>query len=87
MVAPPLCMIFSDDDVDTDGNILSRSPLVDAGSRLAIYFQNVNRLRTKTTDLFIAVLEDDYDVIVLLETSLVSSFHDEELFNVFCFQM
>jgi hypothetical protein len=37
----------------------------------------VNRLRTKTHDLFKAVLEDDYDVIVLLETSLVSSFHDE----------
>jgi hypothetical protein len=38
MVAPPLCTIFSGDDVDTDGNTLSRSPLVDAGSRLAIYF-------------------------------------------------
>jgi hypothetical protein len=26
MVAPPLCMIFSDNGVDTDGNTLSRSP-------------------------------------------------------------
>jgi hypothetical protein len=52
-----------------------------AGSCLAIYFQNVNRLRIKTTDLFKAVLEDDYDVIVLLKTSLVSSFHDEIFFD------
>jgi hypothetical protein len=41
----------------------------------------VNRLRTKTSDLFKAVLENDYDVIVLLQKSLVSSFHDEELFD------
>jgi hypothetical protein len=46
MVAPPLCTIFSDDDVDTVGNTLSCSLLVDAGSRLAIYFQNVNRLQS-----------------------------------------
>jgi hypothetical protein len=76
-----LCTIFSDGGVDTDGNTLSRCPLIDAGSRLAIYFQIVNRLRTKTTDLFKAVLEDDYDVIVLLKTSLVSSFHDDELYT------
>jgi hypothetical protein len=81
IVAPPLCTIFLDGGVDTDGNTLSRCPLIDAGSRLAIYFQIVNRLRTKTTDLFKAVLEDDYDVIVLLKTSLVSSFHDDELYT------
>jgi hypothetical protein len=58
IVAPPLCTIFSDDGVDTDdGNTLSRSPLIDV--HVAIYFQNVNRLRT----------------------SLVSSLHDEELFD------
>jgi hypothetical protein len=64
MVAPPLRMI---------------SPLIEAYSRFAIYFQNVNRLRT----------EDDYDVIVLLEMGLVSSCHDEELFDArfFGFQM
>jgi hypothetical protein len=56
--------IFSGDDVDTDGNTLSRPPLVDVGSCFAIYFHNVNRHRTKTTDLFKAVLEDDYEVIV-----------------------
>jgi hypothetical protein len=57
-LAPSLCMIFSDDGVDTDEDTLSRSPLVDAGCHLAIYFQNVNRLWTKTTDLFKAVLFD-----------------------------
>jgi hypothetical protein len=59
MVAPP--HDFFDDGFDTDGNTLSRSPLIDV--HLAIYFQNVNRLRTKTTNLFKAMLEDDYDVI------------------------
>jgi hypothetical protein len=33
MVAPPLSTIFFDVDDDTDGNTLSRSPFVDAGSR------------------------------------------------------
>jgi hypothetical protein len=80
-VAPPSCTIFSDDGADVDGPRFSPFSLVGSGSRLAIYFQNVNRLQTKTTDLFKAVLEDDYDVIVLLETSSVSSFHDKELFD------
>jgi hypothetical protein len=55
LVAPSLCMIFSDNGVDTNEDTLSRSPLIDAGCRIAIYFQN-NRLWTKTTDLFKAVL-------------------------------
>jgi hypothetical protein len=63
---------------------LSRSLPDDFNSRLSIYFQNVNRLRNETSDLFKAVLENDYDVIVLLETSLVSSFYDEELFDSKC---
>jgi hypothetical protein len=60
---------------------LSRFLPDDFSSRLSIYFKSVNRLRTKTSDLFKAVFENNYDVIVLLETSLVSSFHDEELFD------
>jgi hypothetical protein len=66
MLAPPSCTILSDDGVDVDGNTLSRFSFVGAGSHLEIYFQNVNRLRTKTTDLFQAVLEDDYDVIFFM---------------------
>jgi hypothetical protein len=38
---------------------------------ISIYFQNVNRLRSKTCDLFEAVILNDFDVVVLLETSLV----------------
>jgi hypothetical protein len=71
VVAPPSCTFFSDDGVDVDGKALSRFSLVGACSRFAIYFPNGNRFRTKTIDLFKAVLEDDYDVIALLETSLV----------------
>jgi hypothetical protein len=57
---PFSCTIFSDVVVEADGNRLSRSLPDDFSSRLSIYFQNVNRLRTKTSDLFKAVLENDY---------------------------
>jgi hypothetical protein len=80
-VFPFSCIIFSDVVVEADGNRLSRSLPDNFSSRPSIYFQNVNRL-WKTSDLFKVVLENDYDVIVLLETSLVSSFHDEELFDL-----
>jgi hypothetical protein len=78
---PISCTIFSNVVVEADGNRLSRSLPDDFIARLPIYFQNVNRLRTKTSDLFKAVLGNDYDVIFLLETSWVSSFRDEELFD------
>jgi hypothetical protein len=48
---------------------------------ISIFFQNVNRMRSKTGDLFEAVISSDFDVVVLLETSLSSSFHDEEIFD------
>jgi hypothetical protein len=38
-------------------------------------------LRSKTSDLFKAVILNDFDIIVLLETSMVNSFNDEELFG------
>jgi hypothetical protein len=48
---PFSCTIFSDVVVvEADGNRLSRSFTEDFRSRLSIYFQNVNRLRTKTSD-------------------------------------
>jgi hypothetical protein len=68
---PFSCTIFSQVVIEVNGN----------SSRLSIYFQNVNRLRTMSSDPFKTVSENDYDVIVLLETGLVSSFHDEELFD------
>jgi hypothetical protein len=50
-------------------------------SSISIYFQNLNKLRSKTSDPFWAVILKDFDKIVLWETSLVNSFHDEELFD------
>jgi Endonuclease-reverse transcriptase len=73
--------------LSTDGN---RSPDVEAGISesarsekfLSLYFQNVNRLRTKTSELYKSVLKNDFDVIVLLETNLVEAlFFDEEMFD------
>jgi hypothetical protein len=61
---PFSCTNFYDVVIEADRNRLSRSLPNDFSSRLSIYFQNVNRLRTKTSDLFKVVLENDYDVIV-----------------------
>jgi hypothetical protein len=38
-------------------------------------------LRAKTSDLFKAVVLNDFDIIFLFETSLVNSFHDEGPFD------
>jgi hypothetical protein len=54
---------------------------VETVSSISIYFQNVNRLRSKTSDLFRAVIVNDFDTIGLLETSLLSSYHDKKLFD------
>jgi hypothetical protein len=78
---PFSCTIFSDVVVEVDRNRLSCSLSNDFSSRISINFQNESRIQTKTSDLLKVVLENDYDVIVLLKTSLVSSFHDEELFD------
>jgi hypothetical protein len=37
--------------------------------------KKINRLRSKTSDPFRAVILNDFNIIVLLETSLMSSFH------------
>jgi hypothetical protein len=65
------CRIFSDVVVEKDGNRLSRSLPDDFSSRPSIYFQNVNRLRTKTSNLFKAVLENDNDVIFFIGNELI----------------
>jgi hypothetical protein len=77
----PLLAVFSGDVVDKEANATHGSFPVKTGSSILIYFQNVNRLRSKTSDLFKAVILNDFDIIVLLETSLVNSFHDEELID------
>jgi hypothetical protein len=45
---------------------------VETGYSILIYLQNVQRLRSKTSDLFRAEILNNFDVIILLETSLVS---------------
>jgi hypothetical protein len=68
--------VFSDDVVDEEVSFP-----VKTYSSISIYFQNVNRLRSKTSDLFRTVILNNFDIIVLLETSFVNSFHDKELFD------
>ena len=54
---------------------------------LLLYYQNVNRIRTKTHDVYMNVLANDYDIICFTETNLNNSVHDAELidsrYNVF----
>ena len=38
--------------------------------RLHIYFQNINSMRSKICDFKLAVLEEDYDIIAIVETWL-----------------
>lgn len=66
---------------ESNGKTNPRYAISDSVPPISIYFQNVNRLRSKTCDLYEAVLKTDFDVIVLLETSLTSSFYDEEIFD------
>jgi hypothetical protein len=68
------------DAVDDDVNTTHGSFPVKTGFSFSIYFQNINRLLSKTSDRFRAVNLNDFDIIVLLDTSLVT-FHDEELFD------
>jgi hypothetical protein len=73
--------VFSGGVVGKEVNVTCGTFPVKTGSSISIYFQNVNRLRSKTSDVFRAVILNDFDIIVLLEISLVSSFHDQELFD------
>jgi hypothetical protein len=77
----PLRAVFSGDVAIEEVNATHGSFSVKTASSISIYFQNINRLRFKTSDLFGAVILNDFDAIVLLETSLVNSFHDKEFFD------
>ena len=55
---------------------------------LQIYFENISGMRSKLTDFKLAVLENDFDVITIVETwlypdLLVSEFFDETNYNVY----
>lgn len=45
---------------------------------MKIFYQNVNRIRSKLQQLYINILSEDYDVICLCETSLDSSFSNSK---------
>lgn len=46
-----------------------------------IFYQNVNRARTKLTEIYLNVLNNEYDLICLTETNLNASIHNGELFD------
>lgn len=48
---------------------------------MLVYYQNVNRIRSKSRDFFLNVLNSDYDVICLTETNLNSSVFDGEFID------
>ncbi|CAK1549330.1 unnamed protein product, partial [Leptosia nina] len=48
---------------------------------MEVYYQNVNRIRSKTTDLFLNVLNSSYDLICLTETNLTQGVFNSEVFD------
>lgn len=52
-----------------------------------LYYQNVNRFRTKLTEFYLNILNCNYDVICLTETNLNESIYDAEIldsrYNIF----
>lgn len=48
---------------------------------MLVFYQNVNRIRSKTTELYLNILNCNYDCICLTETNLNSSVFDGELFD------
>jgi hypothetical protein len=50
-------------------------------SSLSIYFQNVNRARGKTNELFLAASECNHDIIMLVETNFNVDIDDTEILD------
>lgn len=48
---------------------------------VSFYFQNVNGLRTKTSEFFLSILNSSYDIVCINETNLTSEITDNELFT------
>ena len=59
----------------------NNSSIIKCHNSLKLYYQNVRGLRTKTKEFFLAVIDNDYDIIVLTETWLSSDIYDAELFS------
>lgn len=50
-----------------------------SNNELIIYYQNVRGLRTKCSDLYNNILNENYDILLFTETWLQSDIHDGEL--------
>lgn len=48
---------------------------------MLVFYQNVNRIRSKINDVFLNALNSNYDIICLTETNFNSSIYDAELFD------
>ncbi|XP_064292001.1 uncharacterized protein LOC135309705 [Plodia interpunctella] len=48
---------------------------------LTIFYQNVNRIRTKTTEVYLNILACNYDVVCFTESNLNDSVFDGEIFD------
>lgn len=55
--------------------------MVNANFNLKIYYQNVRGLRTKAEEFYIAILSQNYDLILVTETWLNETVFDRELFD------
>jgi Reverse transcriptase (RNA-dependent DNA polymerase) len=58
-----------------------RPLLAESLENVTIYYQNVNRSKTKTSQLFLSAIECDHDIIVLVETNFDISIKDAEVFD------
>jgi hypothetical protein len=70
---PPSSIVFSGSADDEKLSGIHDSFLVAINFSSSIYFQNVNRLRSKTSDLFGAVILEDFDEVVYRVSSMHGS--------------
>jgi hypothetical protein len=70
--------VYPVQNVGVDEDFVVSAELIES---ITIYYQNINRSKTKTAELFLSVIENDYDVIVLVETNFDASIKNEEVFD------
>lgn len=47
-----------------------------------IFYQNVNRIRSKLQNVYLNVLSNNYDIVCITETNLIDSISDSEIFDL-----
>lgn len=50
-------------------------------STMLIFYQNVNRLRSKLKDFYLSVLNSNFDIVCVTESNLVSTVCDSEILD------